>query len=64
MAFDAWYDPTGAYFNTVIFPRKMRTHPIKWIGVYLLKGIVAAEFGVTLTHLEKLPYVRDERFGE
>lgn len=65
MAFDAWYDETGDYFHTVIFPQKMRAWPIKGIGIYLLEGKVQAEFGVcsiTLSSLEKLPYIGDERF--
>lgn len=67
MAFDAWYDETGAYFNTVIFPREMRAYPIKAIGIYLMEGVVQAEFGVysvNLTSLEKLPYIVDERFDD
>ena len=67
MAFDAWYDEEGAYFNTVIFPKEMRVFPLKGIGIYLMGGIVTAEFGVysiSLTYLEKLPYVQDERFEE
>lgn len=67
MAFDAWYDEAGDYFNTVIFPQEMRAWPIKGIGIYLLEGCVQAEFGVysiTLSSLEKLPYIGDERFND
>lgn len=66
MAFDAWYDPDGDYFNTVIFPEEMKRYPIKGTGVYLIGGKVESEFGVTgltVQHLEKLPYLGDERFG-
>ncbi|PHN03812.1 DNA polymerase III subunit alpha [Flavilitoribacter nigricans] len=67
MAFDAWYDEAGDYFNTVIFPKAMRAYPLKGIGIYRLEGTVQVEFGVysiTLTSLEKLPYIGDERFDE
>lgn len=65
MGFDAWYDPHGDYFNTVIFPVEMKQYPLKGQGIYLLQGKVSEEFGVfslALQYLERLPYRRDERF--
>lgn len=67
MAFDAWYDEAGDYFNTVIFPKAMRAYPLKGTGIYLMEGLVQEEFGVyslTLNSLEKLPYIGDERFDD
>lgn len=65
MGFDAWYDQAGDYFNTVIFPTAMKQYPFKGLGIYLIQGKVMEEFGVysiVVECLEKLPYVRDERF--
>lgn len=65
MAFDAWYDQDGNYFHTVLFPKEMREFPIKGNGIYLIQGKVTEEFGVfrvSIQYLEKLPYIKDERF--
>ena len=65
MYFGTWLDREGRYFDTVHFPGFMQQAPFRGKGIYRIRGKVVEEFGcysVEVVHMEKLPFVKDERF--
>ena len=65
MAFGTWLDERGRYFDTVHFPDTFRKFPFRGKGCYLLEGKIVLDFGfpgLELMHMEKLAYVKDERY--
>jgi DNA polymerase-3 subunit alpha len=65
MAFGTWVDTSGYFFDSVHFPVEFSRYPFRGKGCYLLKGKIVLDFGfpsLEVTYMEKLPYVRDERY--
>jgi len=58
MALAAFVDATGEAFDTVHFPKVLKTWPFQGDGVYLLLGKVTEEFGQPSLEVEKM-----ERLG-
>ena len=67
MSFGCWLDDRGQYFDTVHFPDSYANFPFSGPGVYRLRGRVTREFdfpSLEVWNMERLPYLRDFRFGE
>lgn len=67
MHFGTWIDEEGFFFDTVHFPSSLQKAPFTGKGVYKIKGRVVEDFGfpsVEVISMERLPFVKDERFEE
>ena len=65
MNFGTFIDIRGHFFDTVHFPVSLNAYPFKGPGCYAIEGKVVEEFGfpsVEVSRMEKLPYVKDERY--
>lgn len=65
MAFAAFLDSNGDFFDTVHFPDSLSRYPMHGRGVYLITGKVAVDFGypsIEVRTLKKLPAVADPRY--
>ncbi|MBK8880189.1 MAG: DNA polymerase III subunit alpha [Haliscomenobacter sp.] len=66
MAFGTWLDREGRYFDTTHFPNFLQQHPFQGKGAYAIQAKVVEEYGfysLEVIRMERLPYVRDGRFG-
>ncbi|MGV3597102.1 MAG: DNA polymerase III subunit alpha [Bacteroidota bacterium] len=65
MAFAAFLDKNGAFFDTVHFPDSLKYYPIHGKGVYQIIGKVVLDFEypcIEVRRLKKLPAVKDPRY--
>ncbi len=65
MNFGTWMDEKGYFFDTVHFPKALALYPLRGQGCYWIRGKVVEDFGffsLEVSSLEKIPYVRDERY--
>ncbi len=65
MAFAAFLDSNGDFFDTVHFPDSLSRYPMHGRGVYLITGKVVVDFGypsIEVRTLKKLPAVADPRY--
>ena len=65
MAFAAFLDVNGDFFDTVHFPDSLSRYPMHGRGVYLITGKVAVDFGypsIEVQYLKKLLAVADPRY--
>lgn len=65
MSFGTWLDEKGHFFDTTHFPPCLERHPFKGVGIYRIRGTVTEDFdfpSLEVDAMEKLPYVRDERY--
>ena len=65
MNFGTWLDRKGHFFDTTHFPPSLEAHPFKGKGLYQLRGKIVEDFGfpsMEVSCMEKLPYVKDERY--
>ncbi len=65
MNFGTLTDVEGHFFDTVHFPQSLAKYPFKGKGIYIIMGKVVEDFGfpsVEVYKMEKLPYIRDERY--
>jgi len=65
MNFGTWLDQEGHFFDTTHFPPSLARYPFKGKGCYLISGLVVEDFGfpsLEVDKMEKLPYVKDERY--
>ncbi|NOX46852.1 MAG: DNA polymerase III subunit alpha [Chlorobi bacterium] len=64
MHFGTFLDVNGEFFDTVHFPNSLRNYPFRGNGLYLILGLVTAEFdfpSLTVEKLAKLPLKGDPR---
>lgn len=64
MAFGAFLDVEGNFFDTTHFPPAMKAYPLKGAGVYLIEGKTVEEFGFPSIEVDKcarLPIKPDPR---
>jgi DNA polymerase III alpha subunit len=65
MHFAAFLDTEGEFFDTVHFPKSLKTYPFRGYGVYLILGKVTEELGfpsITVEKMAKLPLQPDPRY--
>jgi DNA polymerase-3 subunit alpha len=65
MAFAAFLDFYGEFFDTTHFPDSLARYPIHGKGVYLIKGKVAVDFGypsIEVSFMKKLETIPDPRY--
>ena len=65
MNFGTWLDREGKFFDTTHFPPSLAKYPFRGKGCYLITGKIVEDFGfpsMEVTKMEKLPYVKDERY--
>jgi DNA-directed DNA polymerase III PolC len=65
MNFGTFIDTKGHFFDTVHFPVSLNRYPFKGGGCYAIEGKVVEEFGfpsIEVSRMEKLPFVKDERY--
>lgn len=65
MAFGAFLDDEGEFFDTVHFPDSLKQFPLRGRGVYHITGKATEEFGypsIEVSKMEKLAYISDPRF--
>jgi DNA polymerase-3 subunit alpha len=66
MNFGTWLDEEGQFFDTTHFPPSLAKYPFLGRGVYIMKGKIVEDFGfpsMEVTAMEKLPYVKDDRWS-
>lgn len=66
MAFAAFLDINGDYFDTTHFPEQLAKHPLNGAGVYVIHGKAVQEFGypsIEVKWIEKLAMLPDPRFN-
>ena len=64
MHFGTFLDAAGEFFDTVHFPRSLKSYPFKGKGVYLIMGEITEEFdfpSLTVEKLAKLPLMPNPR---
>lgn len=64
MKFGNFFDANGDFFNTVHFPQSLIKYPLRGVGVYLVLGKVACEYGdasIVVEKIAKLPIKPDPR---
>ena len=67
MNFGTWIDKDGHFFDTTHFPPSLKRSPFRGKGCYSITGKVVVDFGfpsIEVVHMEKLPFVPDERYAE
>jgi DNA-directed DNA polymerase III PolC len=65
MHFAAFLDAEGEFFDTVHFPKSLKSHPFRGYGVYLVLGQVTEEHGfpvITVEKMARLPLRPDPRY--
>jgi len=65
MNFGTWIDCEGHFFDTTHFPPSLARYPFKGRGCYIMQGKIVEDFGfpsLEVDKMEKLPYVKDERY--
>ena len=65
MHFGTFLDLEGEFFDTVHFPKSLKSYPFRGYGVYLILGKVEEELGfpsITVEKLAKLPVKTDPRY--
>jgi DNA polymerase-3 subunit alpha len=65
MAFAAFLDVNGDYFDTTHFPEQLAKHPLNGAGVYVIHGKAVQELGypsIEVKWIEKLPLIPDPRY--
>jgi len=65
MSFGTWLDQEGQFFDSTHFPPSLAAYPFRGKGCYLIYGKITEDFGfpsLEATKLEKLPFVKDERY--
>lgn len=65
MNFGTWLDEKGKFFDTTHFPPSLAKYPFKGKGMYAIKGKIVDDFdfpSLEVTWMEKLPFVKDERY--
>ena len=65
MHFAAFLDREGEFFDTVHFPKSLKSYPFRGYGVYLILGEVTEELGfpgITVEKMAKLPLRPDPRY--
>jgi len=65
MHFAAFLDAEGEFFDTVHFPKSLKTYPFRGYGAYLILGEVTEELGfpgITVEKMAKLPLRTDPRY--
>jgi len=65
MNFGTWIDSEGRFFDTTHFPPSLARYPFKGRGCYLIEGKIVDDFdfpSMEVDRMERLPYVRDERY--
>lgn len=65
MHFAAFLDAEGEFFDTVHFPKSLKSYPFRGYGVYLILGKVTEELGfpgITVEKLGRLPVRTDPRY--
>lgn len=65
MYFYTWVDEAGCFFDSVHFPVAVARSPFRGSGCYLIKGRITEDFGffsLEANEMEKLPWVKDERY--
>ena len=65
MNFGTWLDCEGQFFDTTHFPPSLAKYPFKGKGCYLITGKIVDDFdfpSMDVYKMEKLPYVKDERY--
>jgi len=65
MSFGTWLDTEGNFFDTTHFPPALAAYPFKGRGCYAIEGVIVDDFGfpsMEVTRMEKLPFVKDERY--
>jgi len=66
MAFGAWVDREGRFFDTTHFPPSLERYPFQGRGCYWMQGRITEDFGfpsMEVDRMKKLPYVKDQRYG-
>jgi DNA polymerase-3 subunit alpha len=58
MAFGTFIDCEGGFFDTVHFPEVYSKYRFEGMGVYLIKGTIAEEFGFPMLHVEQMGKVK------
>ncbi len=67
MYFGTWIDVHGDYFDTAHFQACLKQYAFRGGGCYVFEGIVKIDYHfptITVTRMEKLPYVPDPRFAD
>ena len=67
MYFGTWIDCEGNYFDTAHFADCLKLYPFRGSGCYLFEGLVKIDFHfptITISRMEKLPYITDPRFTD
>lgn len=67
MYFGTWIDVHGDYFDTAHFQDCLKKYPFKGGGCYVFQGLVKIDYHfptITISRMEKLPYVPDPRFAD
>jgi DNA polymerase-3 subunit alpha len=65
MHFAAFLDAEGEFFDTVHFPKSLKSYPFRGYGVYLVLGKVTEELGfpgITVEKMARLPLRSDPRY--
>lgn len=65
MNFGTWLDERGKFFDSTHFPPSLARYPFKGKGCYVISGTIAEDFGypsLEVDKMEKLPYIKDERY--
>jgi DNA polymerase-3 subunit alpha len=65
MHFAAFLDRDGEFFDTVHFPKSLKSYPFRGYGVYLILGEVTEELGfpgITVEKMARLPLRPDPRY--
>lgn len=65
MAFGAWVDRWGRFFDTTHFPPCLERYPFQGKGCYRMEGKVVEDFGfpsLEVDRMKKIPYVKDQRY--
>ncbi|MEL6987453.1 MAG: DNA polymerase III subunit alpha, partial [Bacteroidota bacterium] len=65
MSFGTWLDQEGKFFDTTHFPPCLARYPFRGKGVYLIRGVIVADFdfpSIEVIKMERLAFVKDERY--
>ncbi|MEZ4896286.1 MAG: DNA polymerase III subunit alpha [Saprospiraceae bacterium] len=65
MNFGTWLDREGHFFDTTHFPPSLAKYPFQGRGCYRITGQVVEDFAfpsMDVIRMEKLPWVKDERY--
>ncbi|HPQ99675.1 MAG TPA: hypothetical protein PK066_09060, partial [Saprospiraceae bacterium] len=65
MNFGTWLDSEGQFFDTTHFPPSLAQYPFQGRGCYRITGKIVEDFdfpSMDVVKMEKLPWVKDERY--